>query len=81
MADSVDRVSDPVDDDDRDLAELPRPPRAMRTVTVVVMLLTAALASWLAFSVAPEASYVLRAPAATDSCSLRSESCANSRRK
>ncbi len=66
MADSVDRVSDPVDDDDRDLAELPRPPRAMRTVTVVVMLLTAALASWLAFSVAPEASYVLRAPAATD---------------
>ena len=66
MAHSVDSVSDPTDDDDRDLADLPGPPRAMRTVTVVVMLITAALASWLAVSLAPEASYALRAPAASD---------------
>lgn len=66
MADSLDRLSDPVDEDERDLAELPRPPRVMRTVTVVVMLLTAALASWLAFALAPEAGYALRAPDAVE---------------
>lgn len=66
MSDSLDSSSDPIDDDERDLADLPRPPRVMRTVTVVVMLLTAALASWLAVSLAPEANYALRAPAAVE---------------
>lgn len=53
-------------DDEADLGELPRPPRVMRTVTVVVMVITALLASWLAASLWPEALYVLRAPAAAD---------------
>jgi len=62
---SLEPTSEPVDDE-QDLAELPRPRRVMRTVTVVIMVVTALLASWLATSLWPEASYALRAPAAQD---------------
>ncbi|MCA9623419.1 MAG: hypothetical protein KC731_30570 [Myxococcales bacterium] len=45
-----------------DLSSLPKPPRLMRSVTVGVMLVTAAFALWLASSLWGEASFAFRAP-------------------